>query len=510
MTSTIYSVTLWGIDAFPVQIEVDVAPGLPQMILVGLPDQAVKESKERVKAAIKNSGFPFPSKKIIVNLAPADMKKEGPCFDLPIAIGILASLGHIHPEKIRDFAFLGELALDGRLRKTKGIVPAMLGIGETHRRLIVPSENEAEAGVLPDAPVLLAKNLSEVVKFLNEGAPLQAPADSRKGPEAGASAVYPFDFQEVKGQRQAKRALEVAVSGAHNILMVGPPGSGKSMLARRLPGILPEPSPEEILEIMKIHSAADAPGMGRSPMNRRPFRSPHHTISPAGLAGGGPFPRPGEITLAHHGVLFLDELSEFRKDALEILRAPMEDGKLVISRARASLTFPARFMLVTAMNPCKCGFLGDSRKACRCSLSQILAYRAKISGPLLDRIDLHVEVPAVKFRELNETLPAESSETLRLRIQRARDIQKERFESEKIATNSAMGEKEIKRYCHPTPAALKLLEAAMEDLEFSARAYSRILKIARTVADLDNSEQIQSHHIAEAIQYRSLDRQWYG
>lgn len=507
MTSTIYSVSLWGIDAFPVQIEVDVAPGLPQMILVGLPDQAVKESKERVKAAIKNSGFPFPSKKIIVNLAPADMKKEGPCFDLPIAIGILASLGHVHPERIRDFAFLGELALDGRLRKTKGIVPALLGIRETHRRLIAPLENETEAGVLPDSPVLLAKNLSEVVKFLNEGAPLQDAAASRKDPETVSSAAYPFDFQEVKGQRQAKRALEVAVSGAHNILMVGPPGSGKSMLARRLPGILPEPSPEEILEIMKIHSAADAPGMERRLMNRRPFRSPHHTISPAGLAGGGPFPRPGEITLAHHGVLFLDELSEFRKDTLEILRAPMEDGKLVISRARASLTFPARFMLVTAMNPCKCGFLGDSRKACRCSLSQILAYRAKISGPLLDRIDLHVEVPAVKFRELSETLPAESSETLRLRIQRVRNIQKERFKAEKITANSEMGGKEIKKYCHASPAALKLLETAMEDFGFSARAYSRILKVGRTIADISESEKILEEHLAEAIQYRLLDRQ---
>ena len=279
------------------------------------------------------------------------------------------------------------------------------------------------------------------------------------------------------------------------------------MLARRLPGILPDLSQEEVLEVMKIHSAADAPGMGRRLMNRRPFRSPHHTISPAGLAGGGPFPRPGEITLAHHGVLFLDELSEFRKDALEILRAPMEDGKLVISRARASLTFPARFMLVTAMNPCKCGFLGDSRKACRCSLSQILAYRAKISGPLLDRIDLHIEVPAVKFRELTGTQPAENSEAMRLRIQRARDVQKERFKTEKIMTNSAMGEKEIKKYCHPTPAALKLLETAMDDLDFSARAYSRILKVGRTIADMSEAEKIFEEHLAEAIQYRLLDRQ---
>ncbi len=507
MTSTIYSVTLWGIDAFPVQIEVDVTSGLPQMILVGLPDQAVKESKERVRAAIKNSGFPFPSKKIIINLAPADMKKEGPCFDLPIAIGILASLGHIHSEKIRDYAFLGELALDGRLRKTKGIIPAMLGVRETHRQLIAPLENEAEAGVLSDAPLLLAKNLSEVVRFLNEGAPLKSPTTARKDSEAVSSILYPFDFQEVKGQRQAKRALEVAVSGAHNILMVGPPGSGKSMLARRLPGILPDLSQEEILEIMKIHSAVDSLVAERRPINRRPFRSPHHTISPAGLAGGGTFPKPGEITLAHHGVLFLDELSEFRKDALEVLRAPMEDGKLVISRARASIAFPARFMLVTAMNPCKCGFLGDTRRACRCSLSQILAYRAKISGPLLDRIDLHIEVPAVKFKELTETRPAENSEAIRLRIQRARDIQKERFKAEKIITNSEMGEKEIKKHCHPSPAALKLLETALEELGLSARAYSRILKVGRTLADLSESEKILEEHLAEAIQYRLLDRQ---
>lgn len=509
MTSTIYSVTLWGIDAFPVQIEVDVAPGLPQMILVGLPDQAVKESKERVKAAIKNSGFPFPSKKIIVNLAPADMKKEGPCFDLPIAIGILASLGHIHPEKIRDYAFLGELALDGRLRKTKGIVPAILGLGETHRRLIVPSENETEAGALPEAPVLLAKNLSEVMKFLNEGVPLQNPSASRKGPEAGSSAAYPFDFQEVKGQRQAKRALEVAVSGAHNILMVGPPGSGKSLICSRIPTILPPLSFEESLEITKIYSVSGLTSNGFGLLTQvRPFRAPHHSISPVALVGGGSFPKPGEISLAHHGVLFLDEFPEFRRDVVESLRSPLEEGEIRIARAKSHIAYPARFLLAAAMNPCPCGYLGDRRRNCRCSLGQIQKYRAKISGPILDRIDLHIEVPTLSYETLTSEAPGETSEEIRKRVIKCRAIQAERYSDADCKVNALMRARDIKAYARPDAEGRKLIEMAMKELHLSARAYFKILKISRTIADLAEEETISSEHIAEAIQYRSLDRQW--
>ncbi len=507
MISTVYSASLWGIEAFPVQIEVDVSHGLPQMNMVGLPDQAVQEAKERVKTAIKNSGYSLPSKKIIINLAPADIKKEGPAFDLPIAIGILASLGYIRPEKLEHYTFLGELALNGSLRKTKGILPTALRLKGSQHSLIIPSANEMEGGLLRDVPTYTASTLSDVILHLNEEKTL--PLAKFSGPALldHQETAYLFDFQEVKGQLQAKRALEIAVAGGHNLLMIGPPGAGKSMLARRIPSILPSLMLEETLEITKVYSAAGFLGNGRFLILRRPFRTPHHTISPAGLVGGGSFPKPGEISLAHQGVLFLDELPEFRKDTLETLRAPMEEGELTISRAKASLSFPARFMLVAAMNPCRCGFLGDAKKACQCSLKQILAYRSKLSGPLLDRIDIHIEVPAVRFSELSSSQATESSESIRKRIIQIRDLQRERFQKEKFLTNSAMGDKEMKKYCELSAAGSKLLEMAMNELGFSARAYSRILKVSRTIADMAGSETIREEHVGEAIQYRSLDRE---
>lgn len=478
------------------------------MTIVGLPDQAVKESKERVRTAIKNSGFSIPSKKIIINLAPADIKKEGPAFDLPIALGILAGLGHIKPETLAPYVFLGELALDGSLRKTKGVLPAALMLKNTgDRSLVIPYDNRFESSLVPEISSYAASSLTEVVRFLNEGNGLSIVANGWEElfRDQGLK-EYANDFIEVKGQLHAKRAIEVAVSGAHNILLIGPPGAGKSMLTQRIPGILPRLTREDALEIMKIHSAAGLSGNEPTVLCQRPFRAPHHTISSAGLVGGGTFPRPGEISLAHHGVLFLDELPEFRKDAIETLRAPLEDGEIIIARAKSSIKFPARFMLAAAMNPCRCGYLGDSRKSCQCSLGQIIAYRAKISGPLLDRFDLHIEVPAVRYQELRSEQSPEPSAVIRIRIEKTRAVQQERFSKDHIHTNSQMREKEIKKFCELSPAGHRLLEMAMNELAFSARAYSRILKVSRTIADMDGSEIIREEHVAEAIQYRSLDR----
>ncbi|HSG32541.1 MAG TPA: YifB family Mg chelatase-like AAA ATPase [Thermodesulfobacteriota bacterium] len=507
MISKVFSSAVFGIDAYLVEVEVDISSGFPGFTTVGLPEGAVKESKERVVAAIKNCGFKFPQKRITVNLAPADRKKEGSALDAPISVGILSASGLIDLIKLKDYVILGELSLDGKIKGIKGTLPSALCVRDKGLKgIILPRENAAEASVVNGIEVIPVDRLSQIIEFLAGNIDIE-PATVDLSEVFNQNNSYPVDFQEVRGQEHVKRSIEVAAAGGHNILMIGSPGTGKTMLARRLPTILPNLSFEEALETTKIYSVSGLLPSNSSLIATRPFRSPHHTISDAGLIGGGAIPKPGEVSLAHNGVLFLDELPEFKKNVLEVMRQPLEDGKVTIARASTSITYPSTLMLVTAMNPCPCGFYSDPNKECTCSPMHIQRYRSKVSGPLLDRIDIHVEVPPVKYKELSSEAGGEKSSDIRKRVNTARDIQKNRFAKVGIHSNAQMTPKLVRQYSKPDEAGLKLLETAIDKLGLSARAYDRILKVARTIADLEKSYKVLSTHISEAIQYRSLDRE---
>ena len=506
MPATALSTATFGIDAYLVHVEVDTDRQLPSFTVVGLPDNAVRESRERVMAAIRNSGFEWPRRRVTVNLAPANVRKAGSSFDLPIAIGILVASGQLRTPLLPDFVLLGELSLDGSLRPVHGVLSMATDMGACGiYSMIVPETNAPEAAVANGPVVYPAANLDEAVQIL-KGSVRIPPCEISHKALFGKRSPY-GDFSDVRGQDHAKRALEIAAAGAHNILMVGPPGSGKTMLARRLPTILTTLSLIEALETTKVHSIAGLLTPGEAVIAERPFRAPHHTVSDAGLIGGGSHPRPGEASLAHHGVLFLDELPEFRKHVIEALRQPLEDHSITIGRAAMSVTFPSRFMLVGAMNPCPCGYYGDPRHECTCSAPVIQRYRARISGPLLDRLDIHIEVPAVAYADLTSTEAGESSTAIRERVVAARAVQSERFAGQEDRfCNGHMNSRDIRSLCGIDDGGRKLLEIAVTKLGLSARAYDRILRVGRTIADLDGCATIASHHIGEAIQYRTLDR----
>ena len=509
MVNKITTATIIGLDAHIVSVEVDVLNSLPGVSIVGLPDAAINEARDRVRSAIKNSEFTFPSKKVVINLAPADLKKEGSNFDLPIALGILSEEEVLSSEQLSDYAFLGELSLDGSLRTINGVLPLVLGLREQGiKNVIVPMSNATEAGLVDGINVYGAENLADVVNHFIDIPLKSVNIDIRSFLKSDKEEEFIYDFKDVKGQKKAKKALEIAAAGGHNLLMVGSPGSGKTLMAKCFPSILPPLQLQEILELTKIYSICGLLSSNKPLMTQRPFRPVHHKASAVGIIGGGSTPKPGEITLAHRGVLFLDEMVEFPRDVLEVLRQPLEDGEIVISRAKSSVKYPAKFMLLGAMNPCPCGYLGAKEKQCTCSDFQINRYLSKLSGPLLDRIDLHIDVPRLTSKELiDNSSHEESSISIRKRVMSARKIQAERYKDEGILTNSELTAKLIKKYCQIDNESASLMKVAIAKYQLSGRSYDRILKIARTIADLDCSENIKQSHLMQALQYRMFNKE---